>query len=503
MASTVWVELSASSLLRLGNQLFTAALLLVPVWILLYRPDVSLIAIAAIMAFIAIIGAACRWGEQVCGHRAAFGLLAHMRVMLYDAIIRKGSPATPNGSGSIMSVATRDINSIEVFFAHTIGPAITAVILSVAGVATLTMLDPVAGLIGLIGIIIAWLIPLIGKNSTNNEATQRGNIAQHLTEDASGRLEINSHSAIEVRLKALGDKEQGLHHEVTQQGLIVGLRQGLALLWPWISAALMVVLVPDSGVLAAAIIVALSPSLDAVEGFARTMPTALNSARRYFSIIDAPIVIAEPTNPQPLPQGPLGICIENVNVGKTGSVSLKIAAGEHIGITGPSGSGKSTLAKMIVKLAKPDSGTITIAGVDIADVSSTELREAITMVEQRSVLFRGSVLDNLRVGNPELSEEEATKVLRRASISELPLDKDALKLSGGQQQRLCLARALARNPRVLIVDEATSHQDALHQSELATMLSSLTDTTVIIIAHRKAALSHVDRVIELQNVQNP
>lgn len=107
------------------------------------------------------------------------------------------------------------------------------------------------------------------------------------------------------------------------------------------------------------------------------------------------------------------------------------------------------------------------------------------------------------MGNPELSEDEAREALRLASISELPLDADALRLSGGQQQRLCLARALARTPQVLIVDEATSHQDALNQADLSQTLATLKDTTVIIIAHRTAALSHVDRVIDLEEIKNP
>lgn len=503
LAKKVWPELGASTLLRLLNQLLTAALIVFPAWVLSRKPDISLLAVAIIMALIALTAAVCRWGEQVCGHRAAFGLLAHMRVMLYDALVHKGSPSPIHGSGSIMSVATRDINSIEVFFAHTIGPTVTAVLLSAGGVITLATLDPVAGLIGLLGVLIAWLIPLIGKQSSSSEATSRGHIAQHLTEDAAGRLEINSHGAQATRLNALEVKEQQLEQVVTRQGLIVGIRQGAALLWPWISAVLLVALVPHVGIVAAAIILGISPALDAVEGFARTMPTALNSAQRYFQIIDAPVAIAEPDEPKPLPKGPLKLRISRVPVSAKGTVSLEVAAGEHIGIIGSSGSGKSTLAKLILKLAQLRSGTITIGGVDIAEVSSAELRKSVTLVEQKSVLFRASVLENLRMGNPELSEDEAREALRLASISELPLDADALRLSGGQQQRLCLTRALARTPQVLIVDEATSHQDALNQADLSQTLATLKDTTVIIIAHRTAALTHVDRIIDLEEIKNP
>lgn len=507
LSTSVWKELFASTLLRLCNQILTASLLIFPVWALTQQLDLSLPTIGLVMVVLALTAAFSRWGEQVCGHRAAFGLLAHMRVLLYDALVRRGSPRAPQGSGSIMSIATRDINSIEVFFAHTIGPTITAIILSIGSIITLAVLDLRAGGMALIGVLIAWLLPLIGKQSVSGEASVRGHIAQHLAEDAAGRLEITSHGAQKIRLSDLELKEQHLAAVVTRQGLIVGMRQGLALLWPWIMAALMIVIVPNVGVLCAAIIVAVSPALDAVEGFARTMPTALNSAQRYFRIIDAPVVIEEPASPQLLPKGPLALQINNASLGykeiALGTVSLKIDAGEHIGIVGPSGAGKSTLAHSILKLALLRSGTITVGGVDIADVSTAELRKAVSIVEQKAVLFKGTVLENLRMGNPLLSESEATEALQLASISTLPLDADALKLSGGQQQRVCLARALARKPRVLIVDEATSHQDALNQSELARTLSALTDTTVIIIAHRKAALTHVDRIIDLEELKNP
>ena len=101
------------------------------------------------------------------------------------------------------------------------------------------------------------------------------------------------------------------------------------------------------------------------------------------------------------------------------------------------------------------------------------------------------------MGNTELSEDKALAAMEAASISDVPLGTNAATLSGGQKQRVCLARALARDPRVLILDEATSHQDAINQAELSQTLSGLQDTTVIIIAHRQAALAGVDRIIDL------
>lgn len=499
-AAPVRGTLIASTALRLLSQLTAAGLIIVPTWVFTTGPDLSAWVLGVVMALLALTAAISRWGEQVCGHRAAFTLLARMRVELYDALVRQGTPRVRSGSGAVLAVATRDINSIEVFFAHTIAPTVTAVLLSLTAGVALFVLDPVAGIIGVVGILIGWLIPLLGRAAPGpGEAGIRSLISQHLSEDAAGRLEIQSHHAEANRLRQLAGLEDRLNRAVTAQGLRVGFRQGLALAWPWIAATLIIWATSD--VVAAVIVVGVAPALDAVEGFARTLPTALESARRYYQLIDAPVTIPETVEPARLPDGPLDIRWEDVTIGQgrpiLSGVSITVDAGEHIGLVGPSGKGKSTLASTLVRLQDVQAGQVTLGGVDVREIPLRELRDTVAFVEQTSTLFRGSVLDNLRVGNPDLSEEEAMAAMRAASIGDIDLETSALALSGGQKQRVCLARALARRPRVLVLDEATSHQDALNQAELSRTLSSLRDTTVIIIAHRRAALSGVDRVIEL------
>lgn len=499
-ATPVRGTLLASTALRLLSQFAAAGLIIIPAWVFTTDTDFSLLALAVIMALLALTAAASRWGEQVCGHRAAFSLLARMRVELYDALVSQGTPRIASGSGAVMTVATRDINAIEVFFAHTIGPAITAVVLSFTATVALFTLDPTAGILGLIGIILGWLIPIAGRRPSGpGEAALRSLIAQHLSEDASGRLEIRSHHAEDNRMKQLSALENRLEKAVTAQGLRVGIRQGVALSWPWITAAL--ILLSTSDVVAAMIIIAVAPALDAVEGFARTLPTALDSAKRYYTLIDAPITIPDSPTPRALPDGPLDVIWEGVSVGHgrplLTDVDIRIAAGERVGMVAPSGRGKSTLASTLVRLLDAREGQVKVGGVDVRDVSLKELRDTVCFVEQTATLFRGTVLDNLRVGNPDLSEEAAREAMRAASISDVDLGTAATALSGGQKQRVCLARALARGPRILVLDEATSHQDALNQAELSRTLAALEDTTVIIIAHRRAALAGVDRVIEL------
>src|SRR5690606_145229 len=134
-----------------------------------------------------------------------------------------------------------------------------------------------------------------------------------LSEDAAGRLEIRSHRAEDNRLRQLTSLEKGLDQAVTAQGVRVGIRQGVALVWPWITATL--ILVATADVVAAILVLAVAPALDAVEGFARTLPTALGSAQRFYAILDAPVTIPDTPTPVALPDGPLDIVWDNVTLG--------------------------------------------------------------------------------------------------------------------------------------------------------------------------------------------
>ncbi|WP_092163420.1 type I secretion system permease/ATPase [Bosea sp. CRIB-10] len=192
------------------------------------------------------------------------------------------------------------------------------------------------------------------------------------------------------------------------------------------------------------------------------------------------------------------------------NVSLKIPAGQVIGIVGPSGSGKSTLTKLIQRLYVPERGQIMVDGIDIAQVDPASLRRQVGVVLQENLLFHKTVHDNIALANPALSRAQVIQVARLSGadefITRLPLGYDTMieergaNLSGGQRQRLAIARALAMNPRILILDEATSALD--YESERIiqeNMRHIVRGRTVIVIAHRLAAVRGCDRIIALQD----
>lgn len=196
--------------------------------------------------------------------------------------------------------------------------------------------------------------------------------------------------------------------------------------------------------------------------------------------------------------------------GKTvlANVTLVIPEGTHTGIIGPIGSGKSTLLRLIARLYKPDRGTIMIGDIPIEQLSSSALRSIIQMVPQEPFMFSMSIAENVRVANPNASEEEIWHVLEYAGIAteveQFPdglgtvVGERGILLSGGQRQRLALARALMGKPRILLLDDALSAVDTVTERHILTHLRQLGCTTLI-VSHRISSIEHCDQIIVLEH----
>jgi ATP-binding cassette subfamily B protein len=191
-------------------------------------------------------------------------------------------------------------------------------------------------------------------------------------------------------------------------------------------------------------------------------------------------------------------------------ISLHIRAGETIALTGANGAGKSTLAHLLMRLMAPASGRILIDGIDIASVSLASLRGQIGVVPQHVLLFNGSVFDNIAYGLPDSTPEAVMAAARAAQahefITRLPQGYDSvigdqgIRLSGGQRQRIALARALLKDPPILVLDEATAMFDPEgEKSFIADCHDTLAQRTVILITHRPASLALADRVLRLES----
>lgn len=187
-------------------------------------------------------------------------------------------------------------------------------------------------------------------------------------------------------------------------------------------------------------------------------------------------------------------------------VSFEIPAGARVGIVGPSGSGKSTLAKLLQGLCQPQSGYVRFDGYSVGEFDLAYLRSALGVVQQESFLFKGTVSDNIAIGYPQASREDVLQAARLAGahgfIEALPqgydteLEEQASNISGGQRQRICLARALLRNPRILIFDEATSNLDFESEQAILDKLDEIAEgRTLINITHRYSSMPRMSMIL--------
>jgi len=241
------------------------------------------------------------------------------------------------------------------------------------------------------------------------------------------------------------------------------------------------------------------------------------AADRIYAMLDREPRIRDPEHPRALPRHSRELALEGVDFAyQPGQpvlqdINLRIRFGETIAIVGPSGCGKSTLASLIPRFADPTSGTIRLDGVPITEVRLRDLRGQIGLVTQDPLLFDDTVTNNIRYGSPQAGDQQVIEAAKRACAhgfieKELPDGYQTVvgplggQLSGGQRQRIALARAILRDPAILILDEATSQIDLESESLIQKALEQFTGgRTVIIITHRLSALALADRIVVMQD----
>jgi ATP-binding cassette subfamily B protein len=192
-------------------------------------------------------------------------------------------------------------------------------------------------------------------------------------------------------------------------------------------------------------------------------------------------------------------------------INIDIKSGQTIAFVGTSGSGKTTLVKLLLGLYKPNQGQVLYNNIDSNDINLNELRMQLGLVSQDSQLFSGTIKDNLLFVKPTASDEEILAVLNKAACQNLlhratdgimtTIGEGGIKLSGGEKQRLSIARALLRNPKLLIFDEATSALDSLTEEEISSTIRDLSATKTqitILIAHRLSTIMHADTIFVLE-----
>lgn len=503
-------------------------------------PERSIGGVIAALIAMSLLKGLARYLEQFAGHYVAFHSLATLRNYFYDRL-EPQAPAATEGqdAGDLLNRVTKDIDRIEVFFAHTLAPIATAFVVPLISVACMGMMTSwwLALALTLFLAAAGIVIPSLGVNRTDVAAralrAERGRLATHVTDTVQGVREVLAFGIEERRLDEMTRIERRIGTSLATAASWVAIRRGLnqavlGLCLVTIGAlgidlhARGELTLPHIGLALGIALGSFGPII-AVEDFMADLDQAFASAARVFAVTERDPLITDPV--QPIDSDGRGdIDIDSVSftypvialdsdgpINATRpevlhDVSLNIRAGSVTAIVGASGSGKSTLASLLTRMWDPDSGSVSIGGVDVRDLSVEHLRSLVASAPQRPYVFNDSVKANLLLAKPSATDSELESALARVGLDEWVarepegMDTNVAdmgeRLSGGQRQRLALARALLRGAPITVLDEATSQVDADTERVVLNGIREATrGRTLIVVVHRISSVSDADQII--------
>lgn len=487
-----------------------------------------------VMAVLALLKAVFRYLEQFAGHYVAFKALEILRQEMFKRLVPQ-SPACMVGakSGDLLTRITADIDRIEVFFAHTLVPAFSALVIPLAvSILTGFLVSPLSGvLLFLIYLVTLLCLMLLGGGEGNRAADAvgkaQGQVAQSVTDSVNGVSEVTGYGLQRARTTQLErymsivgayarplTSLQALRRALSQSGMYLA---ALAVIWVGMPSPGDLAAIPAA--LAATFAVMRSWEVcRGVEDFSTHLDNTFAAARRVWQVANsAPQVASGGKNP---PAQPFPIIFEDVSFtypqsGKQASsrqtlknISFTIPAGSWTAICGATGSGKSTLARLLLRYWDVDSGQILLGDSPLSQLDPQAIRRAIPLVTQRIHIFSASIADNLRLGKPDASEEQLWQVLKIVELDQvvaaLPAGLNTRvgryggALSGGQRQRLSLARAFLNDSPVLVLDEFTAHlESALAARIRHRVREKRPQATIIEITHTLQQVEEADQVLVL------
>ena len=483
------------------------------------------------LAAVAPLSGLLHWIESWLAHDMAFRLLAEMRI---DAF-RKLDALAPaylvrRRTGDLMTLATHDIELVEYFFAHTVAPAFVAVLVPAVVLAVLASQSAWIALALAPFLAAAGLSPFLRRGrvdrlgSAAREAA--GELGAFAVDSVQGLAEIVAFQQERARgaaLDALSARHVALRlpffAELTWQQSLLEIITGLGgLVVVVVGAALAARGAVDPAILPLLTLLAMAAFLPVSEiaQIGRQLADTLGATRRIFALANEPVPVTDGPG-APLGAGAPALALEGVGFTYPGNnrralsdITVAIPAGKTVALVGSSGAGKTTTAQLLMRFWDPDSGRITLDGVDLRVHRLDDLRRRIALVAQDTYLFNDSLRRNILLARPDADEAALRAAVAHAALDELVaglpdglesmVGERGTSLSGGQRQRVAIARAFLKDAPVLILDEATSHLDALNEQAVRGALDRLkADRTTIVIAHRLSTVRDADLIVVLDH----
>ena len=496
------------------------------------HPSVAELQVAIVgVRFFGISRAVFRYLERLVSHTVTFKVLAGMRVWLYERI----EPLVPAGledqkSGDLYNKISGDIETLQDFYVRVVAPPLVAflsslMVLLFLGIISAKLAVLLFGFQVLAGVVTPLVVRELGAGSSRAIAKGREELANLIVDGVQGSADIQVFGQQTRLLLEFAEGQSRVDEAESRQNLILGGHTALVGLAINLAAFLILIVaipmvnrgVMDGRLLAVVVLGALA-SFEAITPLSsafQNLEESLKVGEGLFDLADR--------KPRVLDSGTLELEREKVDLKikklsfaysqngpeAVSNVELDLPQGKKVAILGPSGAGKSTILNLLLRLWPYEKGEISINGVDIREFRLDEVRKIFSYVPQNPFIFNTTLGENVRLGNPQASDEKVNLALEKASLRKfvhgLPDGLDTMAgefgvmLSGGQRQRLVLARALVRDAPIYLLDEPTENLDPVNAGfVLGSFLDQLSRKSVLMITHQFWGLEKMDEILVMQ-----
>ncbi|OUS93757.1 ABC transporter ATP-binding protein [Rhodococcus sp. NCIMB 12038] len=486
---------------------------------------------ALLIALLACVRFGCQFGRRMLAGKLSLDVQHDLRLGLLGALQRlDGRGQDQIRTGQVVSRSITDLQLVQGLLAM-VPLSAGALLQFVLALAIMAWLSPLLTVVALVIVPAVCLVVYTMRPklfaATWSAQQRAADLAQHVEETVTGVRVVKGFGQERRAVDQLEDHSRSLYAERLRAARINARFAPTMAALPQLGLVGVIAIggyLALHGTITIGTFLAFATYVATMTGVTRTLSSVVIMAQlsraaveRVYEVIDTEPEVADPPHPTALPGGPLGVDLRSVTFGFESErnvhrgLDLRIAPGETVAVVGMAGSGKTALSLLLPRFYAPSSGSVSLTSggesFDVSTLSAEQLREAVGLVFDEPFLFSDTIAANIALGRPDASAEEIRAAAAMAAadefVSALPEGYDTvvgergLTLSGGQRQRIALARALLTDPRVLILDDATSAVDATTEASIFEALRANRGRTALILAHRRSTLSLADRVAVL------